>query len=477
MAGKSKKKRGTSSKTKKKNTGQSFVGDEILIWASLAVSLLLLISNFGMGGFLGDGVAAFLSAAFGWVAYAVPFLLFGTIAFTVSNRGNANAYLKTGAILVLAVLACTLFQLVDDAGGFVGSLLAGLLVPAIGTAGTYVVVVILAIICLVLITGKSLLKGVRDQSSRAYDRAKEDAARRREEARERQSQRENAAPRQQITGRKRRTDRRVEGVSFNTTLAEPEAKEIPVPETKEEEAPPQFHINRGEDLPPWEEGEEETAGAEPVLPTGKKTREKSGSEVASETSGVAASIAADAARPRKAYRFPPMSLLKKGSRSGGDSDAHLRETAMKLQQTLENFGVKVTVTDVSCGPSVTRYELQPEMGVKVSKIVGLADDIKLNLAAADIRIEAPIPGKAAVGIEVPNKENSVVMLRDLLETPEFQNSSSKIAFAAGKDIAGKTVVADIARMPHVLIAGATGSGKSVCINTLIMSILYRKSWN
>ena len=148
---------------------------------------------------------------------------------------------------------------------------------------------------------------------------------------------------------------------------------------------------------------------------------------------------------------------------------------MKLQQTLENFGVKVTVTDVSCGPSVTRYELQPEMGVKVSKIVGLADDIKLNLAAADIRIEAPIPGKAAVGIEVPNKENSVVMLRDLLETPEFQNSSSKIAFAAGKDIAGKTVVADLARMPHVLIAGATGSGKSVCINTLIMSILYKAS--
>ena len=475
MAGKSKKKRGTSSKSKKKNTGQSFVGDEILIWASLAVSLLLLISNFGMGGFLGDGVAAFLSAAFGWVAYAVPFLLFGTVAFTVSNRGNANAYLKTGAVVVLTILACTLFQLVDDAGGFVGSILAGLLVPAIGTAGTYVVVIILAIICLVLITGKSLLKGVRDQSSKAYDRAREDAARRREEARARQLERENEAPRQRITGRKRRTDRRVEGVSFNTTLAEPEAKEVSVPEIKEEEKPPQFHISRGEDLPPWTEEEEETAGTEPVLPAGKKSREKSGSEVASETSGVAASIAADAAKPKKAYRFPPMSLLKKGSRHGGDSDAHLRETAMKLQQTLENFGVKVTVTDVSCGPSVTRYELQPEMGVKVSKIVGLADDIKLNLAAADIRIEAPIPGKAAVGIEVPNKENSVVMLRDLLETPEFQNSSSKIAFAAGKDIAGKTVVADIARMPHLLIAGATGSGKSVCINTLIMSILYKAS--
>lgn len=133
------------------------------------------------------------------------------------------------------------------------------------------------------------------------------------------------------------------------------------------------------------------------------------------------------------------------------------------------------MTNVSCGPSVTRYELQPEMGVKVSKIVGLADDIKLNLAAADIRIEAPIPGKAAVGIEVPNKENSAVMLRDLLESQEFKSSTSRISFAVGKDIGGKTVVSDIGKMPHVLIAGATGSGKSVCINTLIMSILYKAS--
>lgn len=146
---------------------------------------------------------------------------------------------------------------------------------------------------------------------------------------------------------------------------------------------------------------------------------------------------------------------------------------MKLQTTLHNFGVNVTITNVSCGPTVTRYELQPEQGVKVSRIVGLADDIKLNLAAADIRIEAPIPGKAAVGIEVPNATNSPVMLRDLLETKEFREFSSELAFAVGKDIGGKTVVADIGKMPHLLIAGATGSGKSVCINTLIMSIIYK----
>ena len=177
---------------------------------------------------------------------------------------------------------------------------------------------------------------------------------------------------------------------------------------------------------------------------------------------------------KREYKYPTLNLLKKGSgKSQGDSDAHLRKTAQKLQEVLHNFGVNVTILNVSCGPTVTRYELQPEMGVKVSKIVGLADDIKLNLATPDIRIEAPIPGKAAVGIEVPNKENSTVMLRDLLQSEEFQHAGSRLSFAVGKDIAGKTVVTDIAKMPHLLIAGATGSGKSVCINTLIVSILYK----
>ena len=177
--------------------------------------------------------------------------------------------------------------------------------------------------------------------------------------------------------------------------------------------------------------------------------------------------------PKPEYLFPPTSLLKPGTDAKGDSQHHLQETALKLQQTLKNFGVNVTITDVSCGPSVTRYELQPEMGVKVSKIVNLADDIKLNLAAPDIRIEAPIPGKAAIGIEVPNKETVMVRFRDMVEAEEFKNHASSICFTAGKDIAGQVVVADIAKMPHLLIAGATGSGKSVCINTIIMSILYK----
>lgn len=175
---------------------------------------------------------------------------------------------------------------------------------------------------------------------------------------------------------------------------------------------------------------------------------------------------------KKEYQFPPLTLLKKG-KAAVFSDREYKETAIKLQKTLQNFGVGVTVTNISCGPSVTRYELHPEQGVKVSKIVSLADDIKLSLAAADIRIEAPIPGKSAVGIEVPNKENNMVYLRDILEADNFRNHSSKIAFAVGKDIGGQVVVTDIAKMPHLLIAGATGSGKSVCINTLIMSIIFK----
>ena len=177
---------------------------------------------------------------------------------------------------------------------------------------------------------------------------------------------------------------------------------------------------------------------------------------------------------KKEYIVPPLNLLKKGAKnSGGFSEKEYKETAIKLQQTLSNFGVGVTVTNISCGPSVTRYELHPEQGVKVSKIVALSDDIKLNLAAADIRIEAPIPGKAAVGIEVPNKENNVVLLRELLESEDFKRHGSHMAFAVGKDIGGQVVVTDIAKMPHLLIAGATGSGKSVCINTLIMSVIYK----
>ena len=181
--------------------------------------------------------------------------------------------------------------------------------------------------------------------------------------------------------------------------------------------------------------------------------------------------------PRKnsSYKYPPLNLLEPSKAASGDSKQYIKEQANKLIHVLEIFGVEATLGEITCGPTVTRYEISPKMGTKVSKIVNLADDIKLNLAAQDIRIEAPIPGKSTVGIEIPNAKNSAVAFSDLMRDKSFRNCPSKIAFAAGKDIAGDIVIADIAKMPHMLIAGATGSGKSVCINTIIMSILYKAS--
>lgn len=184
--------------------------------------------------------------------------------------------------------------------------------------------------------------------------------------------------------------------------------------------------------------------------------------------------AALAELPEPEYVFPEPGLLNIPEKSSnGMSDEDLRNTAVKLQETLKSFNVDVKMGAVTCGPTVTRYELFPEQGVRVNKITNLADDLKLNLAAKSIRIEAPIPGKSAVGIEIPNPEPGSVGFRELIESEEFINSKSPVTFAAGKDIGGKTIITDIAKMPHLLIAGATGSGKSVCINTLIMSILYK----
>ncbi len=173
------------------------------------------------------------------------------------------------------------------------------------------------------------------------------------------------------------------------------------------------------------------------------------------------------------YEYPPIELLGKGEKKSLKGGAKaLTDTATKLQKTLYSFGVSAKVENVSVGPAITRYELKPAEGVRVSKIANLADDIALNLAAETIRIEAPIPGKQAVGIEVPNKEKEAVHLREVLESEEFQNNKSKLSVALGKDVAGNVQLADIAKMPHVLIAGSTGSGKSVCINTIITSIIY-----
>ena len=229
------------------------------------------------------------------------------------------------------------------------------------------------------------------------------------------------------------------------------------------------------------------AGGAAALSTGAKKREEkaekpssyerqetasSEKKEAAEEENVEIEIS-DHAPEAEEYRFPSIELLARPALSAGGRDEFAYQNQKKLQDTMQSFGVNVTVTGFQQGPTVTRYELLPAAGVKVSKILSLSDDLKLALAAADIRIEASIPGKSAIGIEVPNKTRVTVSLRELIDTEAFANHKSKIAFAAGKDINGNVILADIQKMPHLLIAGATGSGKSVCINTIIMSILYK----
>ena len=488
----------TGAKSRQKERQEHPLRSEITIWLSLAVCILLMISNFGIGGFVGDAVSSVLFGLFGFPAYVLPIFAFVGIAFVLSNKGNSAAYVKTIAGVVLGIVVCTIFQLVmdtyikgtpilsyyksaamhHDGGGLLGGMIVSILCPAMGLIGTWVIVIVLGIISFVIITEKAIFAGLRDKSEQAYATAKENAQQKKEQAAKERAERP-----------KRRMEKTVSGVSFDTTIVQksPDMHEITPAQSPLEEMADSLVINRAVPQEPVAEEVDpyEAVAADKDIPSGKDampqeetgTRKRRTKESQKETQAEAIQVQNEILqkeeKPKAQYKFPPLSLLARGKSKNGNSDANLRQTAMKLQQTLQNFNVNVRVTNVSCGPAVTRYELEPEQGVKVSKIVALQDDIKLNLAAADIRIEAPIPGKAAVGIEVPNSENADVKLRDLLESDEFKNHPSKIAFATGRDIAGKVVVSDIQKMPHVLIAGATGSGKSVCINTIVMSILYK----
>ena len=233
---------------------------------------------------------------------------------------------------------------------------------------------------------------------------------------------------------------------------------------------PDGMLRFGEHQPP-------EAAVDPAPAAGKASEQPSGSSAAA-SSGHEDTLpdAQEGQILRPEYTYPPMDLLDLGKQlPSGDTTKELKANADRLVDTLKSFGVQTRIVDISRGPAVTRYELQPSAGVKISRITGLADDIALNLAAAGVRIEAPIPNKAAIGIEVPNKIVSTVSIREILDSTAFQSAGSKLTVALGKDISGAISVADIGKMPHVLIAGATGSGKSVCINSIIISLLYKAS--
>ena len=508
-------------------------GEEIVLLAFIAVCILLELSNFGLCGVIGAFLSRVMFGVFGFIAYIVPVYVFLSAAFLISNQYRARVVKKVIYAGMLCLLISILIQMLmgvevaellafykeaaatKTGGGLLGGLLAYYLVKGLGQVGGYIVLFVLAIIFLILFTEFSFADALKgqlgfmtvDSYAQKQEKRQHRAEHRREKQEVRQAAREEAKRRAEAEKADpfHRNDRKQMDMSEALRVlpadtdqgilrpGEAAAMQHPVIDEDIHEITMQFE--------PEEESNTGELSVQPETPKPKRQRraraksgnlQESGAVTTAHTDGKTerpipeqdARTAAvteqiqrgDGANPvqKGDYIYPPLSLLKnKKSGTSGNQEQSVRETAMKLQQTLKSFGVNVTITNYSCGPAVTRYEMQPEQGVKVSKIVGLADDIKLNLAAADIRIEAPIPGKAAIGIEVPNKENAVVNFRELVESEKFEKFPSDLTFAVGKDIGGQVVVTDIAKMPHLLIAGATGSGKSVCINTLIMSILYK----
>ena len=486
-------------KTETKTESQLYT--EIFLWILVAVSILLMLSNFGAGGIIGSYISNLFFGLFGIVTYVFPVFLFFMTAFMISNNKNPRVYRKMVGFLLMFVTVCAFMQLSTDGyyegttleeyyrisslsqsgGGVLGGAICNVTAKAFGIAGTYVILVVSAIISVVIVTQQSMFELMKKSGTKIYAKVRLEQERWEKQKTAQETENSDELQLQQHKQGTRHS-KIADGIAKMAALSKSALKK----KEEEEKEPINF-----DDLHETEETEyiknieqEEKEGFTPQeLTIPKKTEKKQQKDKEKEPEKKKLSSVKENQQikvqqkeaPPAVYEFPPITLLKKGVGNGGDSDDHLRNTAKKLQETLHTFGVNVTITNISCGPTVTRYEVQPELGVKVSKIVSLTDDIKLNLAATDIRIEAPIPGKAAIGIEVPNKQNSVVMLRDLIQSEAFIKSKSKLAFAAGKDIAGKPVIADIAKMPHLLIAGATGSGKSVCINTLIMSLLYKAS--
>lgn len=502
---------------------------DIILWSVLAVSILLFLSNLGVGGVVGNSVSGVLFGIFGLSAYLFPIVLLVGTFFAISNRRNSFAIIKLIFSIIFLLFLCTLIELMihgdhtsgavmafrygqenKTGGGFLGGGIARLLVSGFGLIGAYVVTIAVMAISLILISEKSALKGL--QKNTGHLKKARALREQRKQAKEGAPIPEPKKATQTVDKSLPRSQRKVGGVAMDTQLREDTLKDtagtsdelnevnIRIFDEPVEIADINRVLLKSEQVSETclDKSDETTGpGAVSAKPDSPKESDLFDIPEPSEalkapaktnmTPAPESALRAPEAEIRtqisngenaenEPYRFPPVSLLHNhGKKNSISSRATLQETAQKLQQILKNFGVNVTVTDVSCGPAVTRYEIQPEMGVKVSKIVNLSDDIKLNLAAEDIRIEAPIPGKAAVGIEVPNKQKQIVSFRELVESEAFKKSDSNISFAVGKDISGKVVISNIAKMPHLLIAGATGSGKSVCINTIIMSILYKAS--
>lgn len=492
-------KKRSNSSSKKQTKAQNKASRQLhsVIWFAVAVFLMFVV--FVKGQNVWTVMHNFMFRIFGFTAYFYPFLL-GAVAIIFATdkfTSSINAKIIESIVLVVLVGAAidifsthsadvTFWQHLKTAfeigagkasGGFLGALIGYPLYLAFGKTGAAITVILLIFVFVMIITGTTLIalfktvsKPVKVVSEQAESAFNERAAREAEKA---------DAP-------KKKELKVIKGFDVDIPVDEPEKSHKRKRNLDEMQQKLVNSYNDDDETAnsatdnDTYEPEDDTAQIDEALENMREEAQENIPEritvdFQKETDQMTDEIT-EGLNNVRLYKYPPINLLESiNSQDSKTIAAELESTAEKLVETLKSFGVETRVVDVSRGPTVTRYELQPKAGVKISKITSLADDIALNLATAGVRIEAPIPNKAAVGIEVPNRASATVGIREVIESSTFSSSKSKLTVSMGKDIGGNTVVADIAKMPHGLIAGATGSGKSVCINSFIISLLYKAS--
>jgi len=438
----------------------------------LLLSILSGILIYVQSGYIGENLSPILGGVIGWIKYIIPIGIFGVainIACDKDKQFLTSKLMQYGLLLICISVLITVFKGNIDVvniefeeavtasyndgvksigGGAIGTIFAYPLIKLIGKVGTIIFALGIGIIAGIFLYGIKPAEYVKEKvEEREFEKEEREKQRLKEEKTSRRKQKEIPEPEIEIKEEK-------EHIGL---FGKKDKKQIEKENSEILDDQIKIKISSND-------------VAEGKTSNGLFTKQE---EVKEDKSKEVLTLEHTITVEDQNYEFPPVELLKEGKTSAKSSKKAIQDTASKLQRTLYSFGVSAKVENVSVGPTITRYELKPAEGVRVNKIANLSDDIALSLAAESIRIEAPIPGKQAVGIEIPNKEKEMVALRDIIDTKEFRDAKSKLTFALGKDAAGEVVITDIAKMPHVLIAGSTGSGKSVCINTLITSIIYK----
>ncbi len=490
---------------------------DIAIITLIVLSVLLAVLIYTKSGVVGIKLNEILGGMFGVMQYVLPIGMFA-VAIKIACDGTEDLTPKLvqyGIAIISLSIVFSVFQissgelqsskelseLVKDSyylgsqskgGGAIGAVAAVPLAKLLGDIGAVILCIGIAIILLVFTFGVNLSEMINMFLDRVEEKREERFERKEELAKERKKEKakkhepeeyEETPAQRRKRQREERRQKQQQAMKEHLRDNDPMEEQIKINfggrivEGADEKMPLKKYDHSGEDLEPltkqskmkkrqmaMQESEPDVIESNLFKDVEEQKEEKKKAVLQLEH----AQIVED-----EHYEYPPVEILSKPSKRAIKGGAKaLTETATRLQKTLYSFGVSAKVENVSVGPAITRYELKPAEGVRVSKIANLADDIALNLAAETIRIEAPIPGKQAVGIEVPNKEKEAVHLREVLDSDDFKENKSKLAIALGKDVAGNIQLADIAKMPHVMIAGSTGSGKSVCINTIITSIIY-----